>query len=46
MSASVIFVENRIWMWAIRISDESAASLEASELLRQKAELASNQVGP
>lgn len=37
-------IRHRIWMWAIRISETSPASLEESKVLREKADFATSQV--
>ena len=39
----LILAECRIWMWAIRISETSPASLEESKVLREKADFATSQ---
>ncbi|CAL1150989.1 unnamed protein product [Cladocopium goreaui] len=36
-------IRHRIWMWAIRISETSPASLEESKVLREKADFATSQ---
>eukprot|EP00435_Cladocopium_sp_Y103_P030803 s1198_g7.t1 len=37
-------IRHRIWMWAIRISETSPASIEESRVMRDKAHLATSQV--